>query len=48
MTGSPADEKRLRRYVGLLDGMRQVGNIFGGGPLGGGGGGGGDDLPATK
>ena len=46
--GSPADEKRLRRYVGLLDGMRQVGNIFGGGPLGGGGGGGGDDLPATK
>ncbi|AKU98044.1 hypothetical protein AKJ09_04708 [Labilithrix luteola] len=27
----------LRRYIGLLDGMRQVGNIFGGGPLGGGG-----------
>ena len=46
--GKPADEKNLRRYVGLLDGMRQVGNIFGGGPLGGGGGGGGDDLPATK
>ena len=40
--GTPADEKNLRRYVGLLDGMRQVGNIFGGGPLGGGGGGGGD------
>ena len=30
----------LRRYVGLLDGVRQVGNIFGEGPLGGGGGGG--------
>ena len=44
--GSPTDEKNLRRYVGLLDGMRQVGNIFGGGPLGGGGGGGGgDELP---
>jgi hypothetical protein len=28
--------KELRRYVGLLDGVRQVGNIFGGGPLGGG------------
>ena len=46
--GTAQDEKNLRRYVGLLDGMRQVGNIFGGGPLGGGGGGGGDDLPATK
>ena len=46
--GSPADEKKLRRYIGLLDGMRQVGNIFGGGPLGGGGGGGGDERPATK
>ncbi len=33
----------LRRYIGFLDAMRQVGNIFGGGPLGGGGGGGGDD-----
>ena len=32
-----ADEKTLRRYIGLIDGMRQVGNIFGGGPLGGGG-----------
>jgi hypothetical protein len=36
-------EKNLRRYIGFLDAMRQVGNIFGGGPLGGGGGGGGDD-----
>jgi hypothetical protein len=36
---SPDAEKNLRRYVGLLDGMRQVGNLFGGGPLGGGGGG---------
>ena len=27
----------LRRYIGLLDGVRQVGNIFGEGPLGGGG-----------
>lgn len=34
-----AAEAVLRRYIGLLDGMRQVGNIFGGGPLGGGGGG---------
>jgi hypothetical protein len=34
--------KDFRRYVGLLDGVRQVGNIFGGGPLGGGGGGGDD------
>jgi len=39
----PADELTYRRYVGLLDAMRQVGNIFGGGPLGGGGGGGGDE-----
>jgi hypothetical protein len=30
----------LRRYIGLLDGLRQVGNIYGEGPLGGGGGGG--------
>jgi len=36
--GKPADEKAFRRYVGLLDGMRQLGNILGGGPLGGGGG----------
>ncbi|MBL0198286.1 MAG: hypothetical protein IPQ09_29515 [Myxococcales bacterium] len=33
----------LRRYIGLIDGLRQVGNIFGGGPLGGGGGGGDED-----
>lgn len=33
----------LRRYIGLLDGVRQVGNIFGDGPLGGGGGGGGGE-----
>ena len=33
-------EKALRRYIGLLDAMRQVRNILGGGPLGGGGGGG--------
>lgn len=39
----PTAEATLRRYVGLIDGLRQVGNIFGGGPLGGGGGGGGDD-----
>jgi hypothetical protein len=31
-------EKALRRYIGLLDAMRQLGNILGGGPLGGGGG----------
>ncbi|MBX3232699.1 MAG: zinc-dependent metalloprotease [Labilithrix sp.] len=34
-----AAEKELRRYVGLLDAMRQIANIFGNGPLGGGGGG---------
>ncbi|MDB4941542.1 MAG: hypothetical protein JWP97_1076 [Labilithrix sp.] len=39
----PAADLKLRRYVGLLDGMRQVGNIYGGGPFGGGGGGGGGD-----
>ncbi len=32
-------EAKLRRYVGLVDGLRQAGNILGGGPLGGGGGG---------
>ncbi len=37
--GGPAAEKALRRYIGLLDGMRQAGNLFGGGPLGGGSGG---------
>jgi hypothetical protein len=31
-------EQELRRYIGLLDAMRQVGNILGGGPLGSGGG----------
>jgi hypothetical protein len=34
-----AAAKTFRRYIGLLDGVRQVGNIFGQGPLGGGGGG---------
>jgi hypothetical protein len=38
-----ATEKDVRRYIGLLDGMRQVGNILGGGPLGGGQGGEGDE-----
>jgi hypothetical protein len=32
-----AAEAALRRYIGLLDGVRQVGNMFGGGPLGNGG-----------
>ena len=32
----------LQRYIGLLDGMRQVSKILGGGPLGGGGGDGGE------
>ena len=36
-TATPDAEKTLRRYIGLIDGMRQVGNIFSGGPLGGGG-----------
>jgi hypothetical protein len=36
-------EKKLRRYIGFLDAMRQVGNILGGGPLGGGGGGDSDE-----
>jgi hypothetical protein len=46
---NPADsnnatyEQNLRRYIGFLDMMRQVGNILGGGPLGGGGGGGDDE-----
>jgi len=31
-------EQNLRRYIGLLDAMRQIGNILGGGPLGGGAG----------
>jgi hypothetical protein len=38
-----AAEKEIRRYVGLLDAMRQVGNVYGAGPLGGGGGGGGGE-----
>ena len=38
-----AKEKALRRYIGFLDAMRQLGNILGGGPLGGGGGGSSDD-----
>jgi hypothetical protein len=29
-----AAEKNLRRYIGLLDGMRQVGRLLGGGPIG--------------
>ncbi len=33
------DANTLRRYVGLLDASRQIGNILGQGPLGGGGGG---------
>ena len=43
--GAPqtAAVQKLRRYIGLLDAMRQVGNILGGGPLGGGGGGSGDE-----
>lgn len=36
-------QSQLRRYVGFLDGLRQVGNILGGGTLGGGGGGHGDE-----
>jgi len=38
--GKPQAEavQKLRRYIGLLDGMRQVGNLLGGGPLGGGAG----------
>ncbi|HVJ92728.1 MAG TPA: zinc-dependent metalloprotease [Labilithrix sp.] len=36
--GAEANEIALRRYIGLLDAMRQVGNILGGGPLGSGGG----------
>ncbi|MBX3209521.1 MAG: hypothetical protein KF764_31090 [Labilithrix sp.] len=31
-------EKNLRRYIGFLDAMRQVGNLLGGGPIGGGAG----------
>ena len=43
--GSSAADLALRRYVGELDALRQLGNILGGGPLGGGGGdGGGDDT----
>ena len=38
---SPEAEKEVRRYIGLVDAMRQVGNVYGGGPLGGGGNGGG-------
>ncbi|MFO0737912.1 MAG: zinc-dependent metalloprotease [Labilithrix sp.] len=38
-----AAAKEARRYIGLLDAMRQIGNIFGQGPLGGGGGGGGGE-----
>ncbi len=34
----PAAEKALRRYIGLLDAMRQIGNMYGGGPIGNGGG----------
>jgi hypothetical protein len=30
---TPDDAQALRRYVGLLDGMRQVGDLLGGGPL---------------
>ena len=41
-TGDADAQKALRRYVGLLDTLRQVGRILGGGPLGGGGGGGDD------
>lgn len=37
-----AAAKEARRYIGLLDAMRQVGNVYGNGPLGGGGGGGGE------
>lgn len=37
------DTLTLRRYVGLLDAARQIGNILGGGPIGGGGGGGADE-----
>ncbi len=33
-----ADTTDFRRYVGLLDAMRQIGKILGGGPLGAGGG----------
>jgi hypothetical protein len=36
--GAEANEIALRRYIGLLDAMRQVGNILGSGPLGSGGG----------
>lgn len=35
-----SNEQQLRRYIGLLDAMRQVGNILGGGPIGYGEGGG--------
>jgi len=31
-------EKTMRRYVGMLDAMRQIGNLLGGGPVGGGAG----------
>lgn len=31
-------EQALRRYIGFLDALRQVGNLYGGGPLGWGGG----------
>jgi hypothetical protein len=34
----PVAEKNLRRYIGFLDAMRQVGNLLGGGPIGGGAG----------
>lgn len=33
-----AAEKNLRRYIGLLDAMRQLRNLLGGGPIGGGAG----------
>lgn len=33
-----AAEKNLRRYIGLLDAMRQIGNLLGGGPIGSGAG----------
>ncbi len=36
--GTAAAILALQRYIGLLDGMRQVSKILGGGPLGGGGG----------
>jgi len=31
---SPEGEKNLRRYIGFLDSMRQIGNLVGGGPIG--------------